>query len=225
MSSRVDMEVSDDQGATWHPLVASNVANTAVAMWRNAVGEWTPPPHVLLAMQHHLAVSGGDVGYVVGLFGGVSTRIFAIERDPELIADIEATIRDFWDCVEKDRQPAISGARDAAVIARINSQIDPDAPIVNAEGREDLLALIEDRAALSAQKNKLDKQIRDISATLADKMKGLAGLIVSDKKMLAWTYVSAGTVSYERRASARLQLRKIQDRSSGSSAAKLAAND
>lgn len=65
------------------------------------------PPHVLIQVQHQLAVTGMPVGYVACLVGGQRFVQDVVERDEEMIAGlIEAEAR-FWRCVVDRTPPAV----------------------------------------------------------------------------------------------------------------------
>jgi predicted phage-related endonuclease len=190
MSSRLDMEGSEDGGATWDPIISYNVAGTLADTWRNATGAWTPPEHVRIAAQHHMAVSGAARCFVVALFGGVSIKTFVLERDEELIEDIEATIESFWSCVVENRRPASSGARDAAVLNRLCSQIDPETEVVDMRKNPEFLELIERKESLSAERNKLDKEVKAINAQITEMMDGVGSAIISETRQYSWVEVA-----------------------------------
>jgi predicted phage-related endonuclease len=215
MSSRVDQEVTEDGGATWQPLISFPVAGTVSDMWRNATGDWTPPEYVLLQAYHHMAVTGAEKCFVVGLFGGITIRFFTVERDEEMIEDIVETIRSFWACVEEDRRPAASGARDMKVLQRLCSKIDPETEIIDKRNDREFLALIEQKATLAAQKTAIEKQLKGINAQLAEHMDGVGAAVISDFKQIAWSFTAAAEVSYTRSASATLRTKKISDKAAG----------
>lgn len=222
MSSRIDVEASDDGGATWLPMIVCNVAGGTADTWRNAVGEWTVPEAMVLQMQHHMAVTGSDRAFVGAMFGGVTNRLFVVGRDDELILEIEHAIADFWACVTERRRPQAGGSRDAAVMSRLNAIINPDAPVVDRSNDLDFLSLLERKNALSAERNRLDKEIKELNARLAASMDGVAAAIVGDGKQLSWVRIEGKQMNFWRAPSARLQLRKLTDRCAGTPATKLA---
>lgn len=189
MSSRVDQEATDDGGATWVPVTSYNVAGTMTDTWRNAVGQWVVPEYVEIEAQHHMAVSGAARCFVVCLFGGVTTRFFVVERDEELIEDITETIKDFWSRVTDMQRPDDSGVRDAKVMNRLNSKINPETDVVDMRGDLDFLSLIEKKDALSKKANGLKKEIDAIKAQIAAKMEGIGSAVISDTKQYVWITV------------------------------------
>lgn len=222
MSSKPDMEVSEDQGETWLPMVACNVAGATQDGWRNAVGEWCVPEYMFLHMHHHMAVTGAARGYVVALLGGVVIRTFAVDRDEALIPEIEETVAAFWECVETGRQPRPSGARDAKILSRLNAAIDPTDPVVDLSGDIDFLALVEQRATLSKQAGVIKKEIDELTAAIAERMDGLSGAIISDTQMISRQLIAARAVSYTSKASSKLVVTKRRDNAAGTPLADLA---
>jgi predicted phage-related endonuclease len=216
MSSRVDREVSDDGGETWLPVVAYNVAGTMADTWRNAVGEWVVPEYVEIEAHHHMAVTDTDRCFVVGLFGGVTPRLFTVERDEELILDIVETIQAFWACVEKGARPDDNGVRDAKVMSRLNSKINPETEVVDMRNDVEFLALIEKKDALSKKANALKKEIEALKAQIASRMNGIGSAIISDTKQYVWVTVEdkpqPATV---KKGYTFLSARKISEKSAG----------
>tara|TARA_Y100000815_G_scaffold251399_1_gene254884 strand:+ start:1722 stop:2735 length:1014 start_codon:yes stop_codon:yes gene_type:complete len=214
LSSKPDMEVSDD-GTNWYPMVAKNVASTMADMWRNAVGEQTPPEHMVIEGHHHMAVTGADRFYVTALFGGVSQKLFVIHRDEELVEELLGAAEDFWQCITEDRRPQPSGTRDASVMARIYAQIDPEAPVVDMRNDRDFLKAQEEKENLSKQKSKLEKRIKEINSYLTDKMDGFSSAIIDDTRQLKWVRTETKEVSFIRKASAHLRASKITEKAAG----------
>jgi predicted phage-related endonuclease len=215
MSSRIDMDATEDGGSTWIPMISFNVAGTLAETWRNAVGDWTPPEHVQIQAQHHMAVSGTEKLFVVALFGGVSIRFFVIERDEYLIAEILKTLVGFWDSVQDDRRPKSSGVRDAAVMSRLYSKIDPKTEVIDMRNNPDFVELIGLKARKASEKTALEKEIKALNATLLELMDGVGSAIIEDGRQLTWIHVEAGEVSYTRSASSRLIAKKISEKTSG----------
>jgi len=214
LSAKPDMEVSDD-GASWYPMIAKNIANTMSDMWKNSVGEQTPPEHMYIEGHHHMAVTGADRFYIAALFGGVSEKFFVIHRDEELIQDIFDAARDFWDCVNEDRSPEPSGVRDAAVLARICARIDPEAPVLDMRNNQEFLRAFEEKETLGKQKSKIEKRIKEINAVLTEALQNSSSAIISDTRQLRWVKQEEKEVSFIRKASAHLRSSKISEKTAG----------
>lgn len=75
--------------------------------------EWGPtgtdlvPQHYYIQVAHYLAVTGKKEGFLAVLFGGREFRWYLIRRDEEIINALVSRERDFWECVEAKREPAI----------------------------------------------------------------------------------------------------------------------
>jgi predicted phage-related endonuclease len=215
MSSRIDMDATEDGGATWIPMISFNVAGTLAETWRNATGDWTPPEQVQIQAQHHMAVSGTEKLFVVALFGGVSIRFFVIERDEELIEAVLDTVVGFWDAVQNDRRPKPSGARDADVMSRLYSKIDPKTEVIDMRGNAKFVEMVGLKARKASEKTALEKEIKALNAQLLEMMEGVGSAIIEDGRQLTWTHTEAGEVSYTRSASSRLIAKKISEKTAG----------
>jgi len=215
MSSRVDKEVTADGGATWSPMISYNVAVAVSDAWRNAIGEWVAPEYVILEAQHHMAVTGAETVYVVALIGGVSVRMFTVERDEDLIADIEETVAAFWDCVVNERQPSDKGARDVQVLNRLMSKVAPEGSVADMRQNRAFIELIERKKALASEKTSIDKETKAINAQLATMMDGNDSAIISDTTQIAWQRTAESHVSYTKKASASLRTKKINPKAAG----------
>lgn len=214
LSARPDYEVSDD-GVHWYPMIAKNIASTMADTWRNGVGQKTPPEHMIIEANHYMAVTGADRFYIAALFGGVTEEFFVLHRDQELVEDILGAAESFWKCVKEDRRPKSSGARDAAVLGRINTHIDPEDRVIDMRNNSDFLAALEEKDDLSKQKSKLEKRIKEINALLTEQLIGSASAIISDEKQLKWVHMKESEVSFTRKASSHLRASKITEKSAG----------
>jgi ElaB/YqjD/DUF883 family membrane-anchored ribosome-binding protein len=222
VSSRVDSEVSLDLGQTWEPLLAKNVGNMSIDMWRNATGDWVVPEAVMLECQHHCYVRGCARVHVAALFGGLTVRRFIVERDEELVADIADAIAAFWKAVDAGRRPAASGKRDQKVIARLNAVIDPTEEVIDLRGDRGIEKLLNDKAKIDSEIKALEASLEEINNALRARMDGVASAIVSDTHQLRWIKQPAQEVSYSKPASAHLRVTKIAKKAAGRSLEDLA---
>lgn len=69
-----------------------------------------PPPHILLQLQHQLAVTGREWGAVAALVGGNELRIWEYQARPKVIAEIERRVRAFWQSIRENRPPPVDGS-------------------------------------------------------------------------------------------------------------------
>lgn len=226
MSSRVDMEVSEDGGTTWLPAISFNVATKLSDTWQTAVGEWAAPEHVQLQCQHHMAVTGAERIYVFALIGGVTTKVFTEDRDPEMIEIIEEAVEGFWTCIDEDRKPEADPNRDLDVINRLYSRLAPDAPVVDMRGNAELSKLIERKDSLSKQQNELKKEIQELNAEIAQMVGPVASAIVSDTQQIRWIHVKERhQPAATKPGYSYLRTSKITDKSAGATLQDLVAAD
>jgi predicted phage-related endonuclease len=214
LSAKPDMEVSDD-GQNWYPMIAKNVASTMADMWKNAVGQHTPPENMFVEGHQHMAVTGADRFYIAALFGGVTTKLFVIHRDDDLIADIEEAAQAFWECVENDRMPKPSGVKDATVIGRINAIIDPKDAVVDMTGDTDFQSAWEEKETLAKDKTKIEKRLKELTAHLNERLNGCSSAILSETRQVKWVKQEEKVVSFVRKASAHLRASKISEKAAG----------
>lgn len=80
--------------------------------WRDEEGNPRIPDYYLVQVQHYLAVTGWQWGYVIADTSGVEPLIIRFERDEEDIAVIVKAATEFWRFVESGEMPALSNADD-----------------------------------------------------------------------------------------------------------------
>lgn len=68
------------------------------------------PDSYLLQVQHYLAVTGAEKGYIAVLIGGQKFIWKEIERDEELIGMMIEKEKEFWDLVQNKIPPALDGS-------------------------------------------------------------------------------------------------------------------
>lgn len=68
------------------------------------------PDSYLLQVQHYLAVTGAEKGYIAVLIGGQKFIWKEIERDEELIEMMIEKEKDFWNLVQNKIPPALDGS-------------------------------------------------------------------------------------------------------------------
>ena len=75
-------------------------------------GEWSQgvPAYYETQVQHYLMVTGLKTAYVVVLFGGNSTGVFAVEADYEIQEMLLKVETDFWRKVQNKIRPDIDGS-------------------------------------------------------------------------------------------------------------------
>ena len=105
-----------------HPFMLANIDRKIVG--ENAIlecktanqylaSEWKDdeiPASYLLQVQHYLAVTGSDFGYIAVLIGGQKFVWKEVPRDEELIKIIVEAEKDFWKKVQDKTPPALDGS-------------------------------------------------------------------------------------------------------------------
>lgn len=171
MLANVDREVL---GATDVQLLECKTAGlNGARLWKDGV-----PEYVQLQVMHQLAVTGKQAADVAVLIGGQELRVHRIERDEELIQRLITLERQFWDCVEQDRQPTADGSDSAdqalqCLYPQESGQvIDLSQDLALAGVFSDLLAVraaIETQAQLEAQlKQRIQQHMGEASRAVFD---------------------------------------------------------
>lgn len=80
--------------------------------WRDDDGNPRIPDYYMAQVQHYLAVTGWQWGYVIADTSGVEPLIIRFERDEEDIAAIVNAAQNFWWFVKSGEMPALSNADD-----------------------------------------------------------------------------------------------------------------
>jgi putative phage-type endonuclease len=136
------------------PGVLEIKTSTLDSEWRDGV-----PAHVLIQVQHQLAVTGwgwGSVAALLGGYGGFKMRWMDFERDEALIAEIIEGEAEFWDRVCRGEPPPVDGhPGTTAALKRIYNEPED----VTIELGHDYLELDGRRAAI-------DEQMADLKAEL-----------------------------------------------------------
>lgn len=124
------------------------------------------PIDYLFQIQHYMAVTGLEMGEIAVLFGNFEFAIYSIPADAEFQAMLMDAERAFWDRVVRRDAPDPTCAADALQqwpLATRSNPVQADEQVI-AVCRE--LAIVkEDLAALTAEKEALDCQVK---AAIAD---------------------------------------------------------
>ena len=214
LSSRFDMVVTNEDG-TWAPLIAKNVPSHMANFWRNALGNWTVPEAVELEAQQHMSVTNTKMCHVIGFFAGTTARHFLVERDDDLIADIEETAESFWENVTTDKQPQASGHKDAAILAQLNAKILDNPQIVDWRRNNEIQSLLGEQEKLQSDNKRINKRLDEIKGELFAKMDGFDAAIIEDGKQLKWIRTKESEVSYVKKTSAHLRKTNIKSEVAG----------
>jgi len=136
--------------------------------------EDAPPDAVQIQVQTEIACMGVEWGSAAALIGGNAFRFHDLDRDPSLIAEIEAQAEWFWGLVERREPPPIDGSPATTRALKLLHPLDTGGTaILHAEAidwLDDLLAAKErakaDKKVMDDAENKLRHAIGD--ATFAE---------------------------------------------------------
>lgn len=147
--------------------------------------EQGPPDHVLLQVQHQLAVVDLPRAFVAVLIGGNDYREYEVERDNDLIASLVEIEREFWDLVERRDPPAPDDSKSASqALQRLYADFERDSEV-------DLPP--EARALLEANRNtkRMLRELKDDDRRETNAIKALIGEhnigLIDGAKAVTWS--------------------------------------
>jgi len=117
-----------------HPWAMASLDRTIVGtdglleIKTSASPRWTlypVPPEVVAQVQWQMMITGAPWVDVAALLGGLSFRCERVEESKEYQRELFAKARDFMDCLESGRAPAVRGS-DSDYFAKINQQKSDD---------------------------------------------------------------------------------------------------
>lgn len=85
------------------PVELKNVGNFATAEWKNG----GTPLKFEVQVQHQLAVTGAEFGFLLGLIAGQHIELRRIERNERFINTLIAKAAEFWELVESRTPPPL----------------------------------------------------------------------------------------------------------------------
>ena len=112
MLASLDGYLYDPATESFGVLECKTANSYRAADWRDEEGNPRIPDYYLVQVQHYLAVTGWNWGYVIADTSGVEPLIIRFERDEEDIAVIVKAATEFWRIVESGQMPALSNAED-----------------------------------------------------------------------------------------------------------------
>lgn len=178
MGASLDLEIDEGDGV-WRPLEVKTVASTEVHKWRNAIGDYFPPMHLHLQVQHQLAVTGLGHAWVAVLFGGSEERVIRIQRDEELIAAIEEAVAGFWKDIAEGREPQPNETRDLEVLKRLYAHADPD-KVLDWRQDDEMRATITEYVALGKEIAEKKKERDALLARIRIRLRDAAAADLGD---------------------------------------------
>lgn len=127
--------------------------------WLQHRAKWTdgePPAHILLQLQHQLAATGYEWGYVAALVGGNRLELYRFEARPKIIAEIRARVTAFWQSVEANKPPPVDGSDGAfRTLAALYPEIAPDE--IDLRGSNEFAIACAEAATAAAQRKEAEK--------------------------------------------------------------------
>ena len=215
MGASLDYEIDIDGSGLMLPFEIKNVGADERWKWKNAVGEWVVPPHIMIQVQHQLAVTGMPTAFIGVLFGGNEDRIFEVARDDSMIAEIESAVEEFWWYVDNDTQPDANIDRDGWVIRRLYQHADPE-NVVDWSDEEELKELIAEMKLHSSQSNTHKKEAERLRDLLMLRMGTAETAVLGDGSLLkAATVAGREMPAYYREAYRVMRVSKEKTKHSG----------
>lgn len=148
-------------------------------LWRNGV-----PEYVQLQVMHQLAVTGKQAADVAVLICGQELQIHRIHRDDNMIEQLIALERRFWDLVETDQQPPADGSGSADLALRC---LYPNDSGTTVDWRDDpsKSALFADLLDVRSQLRKHQQHEAHIKQAITQAMDG-ASLALFETGSISW---------------------------------------
>lgn len=138
------------------------------------------PDHYLVQVQHQLLVTGEEFAYVAVLFGGNTFQYFKVDRDEELIENMELILDDFWSKVVSVTPPEPSSTEEARQMWR-----KPQADVVI--GGDDEKSIIKDLLEVKDQIEVLKGKQDELELALQMKLQDLGDtLSIAGIQVVSW---------------------------------------
>ncbi len=220
MGASLDREIDEGDGI-WRPFEIKTVSDAERWKWRNSVGEIVLPMHILLQVQHQLAVTGLDRAYVGVLFGGSEERLITVERDDAMIAELEAAVADFWQRVADDNPPEPNPDRDLGVLRRLYQHIDPTS-VLDWRTNEEARALVAEYQRLGSRMG-ADKKDRERLQAQIWALLGNAEAADLGDALVKTSLTEASSYMVNRQASRTMRITKPKTRHGGRALAQIHA--
>ncbi|WP_373332162.1 YqaJ viral recombinase family protein [Thiopseudomonas alkaliphila] len=111
MLANIDREVVADKEV--QILECKTAGINGARLWKEGV-----PEYVQLQVMHQLAVTGKQAADVAVLLGGQELKVYRIERDEQMIAQLIQLEKQFWHYVETDTPPPADGTQSSEAALR-----------------------------------------------------------------------------------------------------------
>ena len=139
--------------------------------WRDDDGNPCIPDYYLVQVQHYMAVTGWQWGYVIADTSGVEPLIIRFERDEEDIAAIVNAATNFWRFVESGQMPALSNADDVRKVYP-----EPTEELEDMSDDDDLYDLMQSYAAAQQQAKEAETKADSLKNQLITRIGPREGL-------------------------------------------------
>lgn len=146
MLASLDGYIYDPASESFGVLECKTANSYRAQDWRDDDGNPGIPDYYLVQVQHYLAVTGWQWGYVIADTSGVEPLIIRFERDEEDIAAIVNAATNFWRFVESGQMPALSNADDVRKV-----YTEPTEELEDMSDDDDLYDLMQSYAAAQQQ--------------------------------------------------------------------------
>ena len=139
--------------------------------WRDDDGNPRIPDYYACQVQHYLAVTGWQWGYVIADTSGVEPLIIRFERDEEDIAAIVNAAQNFWWFVKSGEMPALSNADDVRKVYP-----EPAEELEDCSDDDDLYDLMQTYAAAQQQAKEAETKADSLKNQLITRIGPREGL-------------------------------------------------
>lgn len=139
--------------------------------WRDDDGNPCIPDYYACQVQHYLAVTGWQWGYVIADTSGVEPLIIRFERDEEDIAAIVNAAQNFWWFVQSGEMPALSNAEDVRKVYP-----EPTEELEDCSDDDDLYGLMQTYAAAQQQAKEAETKADSLKNQLITRIGPREGL-------------------------------------------------
>lgn len=161
-----------DQSTESFGVLECKTANSYRAQdWRDDDGNPCIPDYYLVQVQHYLAVTGWQWGYVIADTSGVEPLIIRFERDEEDMAAIVRAATEFWRFVESGQMPALSSADDVRKVYP-----EPTEELEDMSADDDLYDLMQTYAAAQQQAKEAETKADSLKNQLITRIGPREGL-------------------------------------------------
>jgi putative phage-type endonuclease len=144
--------------------------------------------HIEVQVQHQLAVSGYKRAFICAKVGAGRPLIIERQRDEQVIAGLENTVREFWRTVDAGIEPPPMMPEDADAVIRMMRYAEPG-KLLDASGDATIETLVANYKAACNERDNADEAAKVFKAELLVAIGDAEKVITSD-----WT-ISAGLVA------------------------------